>query len=574
MDAVDSWMMDDMEEDSTAKGSGATSASASSVAAVHCDLCGKSPSADPYLDKNTTTCIQVRVEILSLAAACCLCIARVKFSDLDFGVFDDLPWASHEVSKTRKIPVGPACWFCGTVAALAYPNENWTQIVSKAKSDLAFKNELANARSRLVKHPPEARPWTAEAVQDTTSSALVLRKSMIFIGMDEFTKRYGTKIPPEQELAEIVNERGQLEKGLIMEDSSYRKVELMRTTTLTLARDMATPQQMLRPGQNKELFKMLVSDEVNKMKQSFGAILNEKDLEEVVLKAQAAQTKATNAAATAAAAAAQEPAPLGTPDKRDRGGDLDEDPTSMMRDSPVQAVSAIPAPAWQSEREETKQSSSKGRGKGGKGGRRGRASGGRGGKNRGSSATDTSSVTGGTGIKAELEEGANSRRASGASTGSADAESGPPKKVPRVMRAEQESQAEKHLKELKAERALKGESVRGQLYQANRTLKSLQSSGQAESSECIQLEAHITFVELCEKMASIDKLPAGEKREADLREVVQQVPQLPQEFQLALIRTRVKEMKLESDEDATLWIQRINPCMGAGSIALRSCLES
>eukprot|EP00971_Amphidinium_carterae_P216078 4288988-Amphidinium_carterae.2 len=387
---------------------------------------------------------------------------------------EDLPWASHDVSKTRKIPAGPACWFCGTVAALAYPGENWTQIVSKAKSDQAFKSELATARAKLVQNPPEARPWTAEAVQDTTSSAVVLRKSMIFIGAEEFAKAHGVKLPPEQDLAEIVNEKGQMEKGIIMEDKSYRKIELLRTTTLTLARDMATPQQMLRPGQNKELFKMLVGEELNKMNQSFGAILNDKDLEEVVLKAQTAQTKAATAAATAAAAAAQEPAPLGTPDKRDQG-DLDE--LIGMRDSPVQqAVSSIPEPAWRSERDEEKQS--KGQGKRGKGGKKGRGAG-RGGRHvsRGSSLTGASgsNVAAGS-VQGESEEGGNSKRAS---RGSTDAESGPaaPAKKARVKKLEQQdSQVEKYLRELKAERALQGEVVKPQIYQANRTLTSMKAS--------------------------------------------------------------------------------------------------
>eukprot|EP00971_Amphidinium_carterae_P279594 5550507-Amphidinium_carterae.4 len=66
-------------------------------------------------------------------------------------------------------------------------------------------------------------------------------------------------------------------------------------------------------------------------------------------------------------------------------------------------------------------------------------------------------------------------------------------------------------------------------------------------------------------MSAIEKIPPTEKREADLREVLHHMPQLPKEFQLALLTTRVKEMSLASDLEASQWIERINPGLGTES---------
>ena len=120
-------------------------------------------------------------------------------------------------------------------------------------------------------------------------------------------------------------------------------------------------------------------------------------------------------------------------------------------------------------------------------------------------------------------------------------------------------QAETYTEKLCPFRALAGESMRGPVYQAVRTLKGLESSGKREGSEYIELQARLTFTQLCEKMSDLPSMSPTAEREAELAQVISQVSPLPEDFQLAILETRVKELALTSKEAVTQWLNMISP---------------
>ena len=273
----------------------------------------------------------------------------------------DLPWGSYNVSERsgKKIPVGPACYYCGTAGAVAYPSMSFSDVVSKAKANEQFKQQLSAAREHLIKNPPPQQAWVPETVSEETSSLLLLKRSYLFLTCDEFEAMNECKIPSDVTLHELTDEAGRVTKGLLLKDpqNPHRRVELQRVVALQLERGIASSSQMLRPQQNKDLFKMLVADDVSKNRKGFTNPLDEKEVEELVKRAQAA------ASAVSREVPAEELAPLQSPEKKRKTGSDGGDDEML---SPMRQVSAIPTQAWRDEAKLKAKNASSGRGGRGK----------------------------------------------------------------------------------------------------------------------------------------------------------------------------------------------------------------
>ena len=82
--------------------------------------------------------------------------------------------------------------------------------------------------------------------------------------VEEFQAEHGCKVPSDVTLHELIDESGKSVKGLLLKDPAkpWRHVELQRCMAMSLQRGIAQSSQMLRPQQNRDLFKMLVADDV------------------------------------------------------------------------------------------------------------------------------------------------------------------------------------------------------------------------------------------------------------------------------------------------------------------------
>ena len=130
-------------------------------------------------------------------------------------------------------------------------------------------------------------------------------------------------------------------------------------------------------------------------------------------------------------------------------------------------------------------------------------------------------------------------------------------------------QADKYQHELSPYKALKGESMKNAYYQAKRTLDGLFTLGLQEGSEYLQLQAQRSFVQLCEKMSALPTLMPSEQREADLAMVISQVSPLPEEFQLTILQTRVKELVLNTEQAVDEWLAMVDPRVPAAGLQLQ-----
>eukprot|EP00971_Amphidinium_carterae_P342146 6481344-Amphidinium_carterae.1 len=362
----------------------------------------------------------------------------------------------------------------------------------------------------------------------------------------EFEKKYNVKVAslPANELTieEVVDNNGQKLRGIVMQDPSqpYRRITLESITGYELGRSLGVPSEMLRANQHSDFLTQLQQQQYQS--KSWRIPLSPDDVQGVVERAQAK----LGSTALSVGQENEDAPPLGV-------GNAEEEEDEEHDEEP-QLVNKVGLNAAALLLEQTKEQTPVNK-KGKKGRGRGRGKGaGEGMKRPGSGPTAPYKRLKPCQSHARIDDGASvvSLAQSKVSGGTRYSNG------KRVTPESALENASNYIKDMDLSQVMAGVSLRGLYYNATRNRSVMERMELTNTSEYIQLNAHLDLFEKCEKAASLSKVAAA-SRQALLEECCAAVEDLPLAFQMQLLKLTVNDMPLEDVKEIDLWVQRVKP---------------
>eukprot|EP00971_Amphidinium_carterae_P001564 31310-Amphidinium_carterae.1 len=543
---------------------------AASAVTLTCDLCGKTPSQDEHIllqrfewglwskertpEPTTSLMIKGEKETVHMSRSF---VEQGKCTNQENNC--ETPWASYLKTKVRRgesgqQPRGPACRDCAMVSSRSFPGMSFEQLV------------LAE---RLSRGELKSEPWIPEGLDEDTRMGVLIKKNLLFVSKEEFQESNGAPLPADTNTEKIIDETGKEVEGIFVLDPAkpHRTVEVFRATGIVLHKHLAGPSAMLRPSQNSELMNHVLQQDKKKLSKAFSSPLSKNEYLQLGEKAKAAPVPTADIKDP-------DPAPLASP-QRPREGDDDGEAESPEE---VQELDEVGASAATLRLQEDSTSAGKSKGKKGKKGGRGKGKGGRRGVAAGADATKRRRLDGrGAGYASQggndLEAGRTSHAGGSDGSGSAPAaassmRSSSPRRSSYGSRNSPSQKlagsALKCIEELTVGDALCGRLLGQTKYQARRVITAFETASMADAVECmmcIQLKAHLSFIERCETMSTtsgLTSVPASE-RYGFIDEIFLREANVPAQFLLNCVFAKVKEQKLDVPAEIEEWMRIIQP---------------
>ena len=265
----------------------------------------------------------------------------------------DVPWAAYSVRKVagggeEKLPQGSRCWSCGAVASLAYAHVSWAELISRAKSDKNFAQEVGQAKQRLSQRKPsgQAQDFVEETLDECCQAHVTVQRSMVFITQQDFEREHQVKLPVDI-LDEVCDEAGHKQRGLLLVNPSkpHREIIVSRRLGFDLTKRLCGSE--LRANQNRDFLQYLEVEESKKKGKHWKQPLTSNDLGELIAQCKAAQTGSKEEPGVADAQA-----PLSASHTRGSDAEAPEVLEGVV-------VSALPTNILQSRRDEQEEAESK-----------------------------------------------------------------------------------------------------------------------------------------------------------------------------------------------------------------------
>eukprot|EP00971_Amphidinium_carterae_P346579 6488140-Amphidinium_carterae.1 len=224
----------------------------------------------------------------------------------------DVSWATY--LKTRggkKTATGYQCQSCATVAAVAYRDKQWHEVVSMVKASDVVAETFRVAKAVLA--GTKERKWLTETVQEEAANKCKVVESYVILDEGEFEEVYGLKLgkhPTLQSLFQPIPGLGE-QKWLVIKDpqTPLRKLVVERSAEVACYTHIMSPTDMLRPLQGHDLQKYL-SEERGKHQPSLYNSSKSKVHMYAKIDEMVAAAKAVPDPAAAPATPEAEPAPL------------------------------------------------------------------------------------------------------------------------------------------------------------------------------------------------------------------------------------------------------------------------
>ena len=392
---------------------------------------------------------------------------------------------------------------------------------------------------------------------------VAVQRSLRFLTCQEFEKQYGlnpVKVP-EISIDQLMDEGGNQLKGVLLPDEQNpgRRVLIERRVGTGLSQALLSGADQIRPQQGTHMRDVCHADEVQSRPRAMkGNPPSMQQLEEWLEKARAE-------ARSAPEPAEQQELPPEAPLSSLAAADVADSEDEVVQDQTATA-------AFQHYRDaavqEKKPKKGKGRGKGaGKKRKPSSSSAGDLGSSKaprvGNAPTTNNIARSGEAMVHEAGNAAPLPNPDARVTGTAEAREGLAASVSgRSLRTPLDKlcvQAEKYLQLLDASKALDGQSLGNELYQAQRLTSSLEER-EVGRSEVITLKAQVALVNQCKKLAAavIGQLSTFE-RNTMLQVACASVPVLPVSFKVGVFLCSIREFSLEGDASIMDFVGKVWP---------------
>eukprot|EP00971_Amphidinium_carterae_P163724 3246127-Amphidinium_carterae.1 len=480
----------------------------------------------------------------------------------DFTIPVDVPWPRYSQKKVKgeilKVPLDEACRSC-KLANLAWPEHAWTSFVARAKATPEFKAEVLKAKEYIA-DTQKVKDFHAQDFSERNQQFVMIEKELDWYSMKEFTAQFGNDVASSTQMTphvcEVMNERGEVEKGVAVEcqPPKPRKLKLVHCAGTDLSTTLLQSAGCIRAGQGAgvqaayqqhkpaAVSKPLTMESIEKIK---------KELEEALALPPPPLPASTATATTAENTVNQT--------------DEEEEVLPEIVDMAVPPIHAHFAPEVAAQ--------AKGKGKSGKGRGKGR----RGAGARGSFKRPPSDAsTAGPNTRAKHSDHGGSDNTAQASQADGSARSRSPARtaggrsstVPKL-----ESQTQKYLDILTAKRIIDDEKVNEipvlqHVHQASRTLKTLEREA-PNSADHVKLKARLSLCSFCKDLMA-DKISAltARRRQQCLEEVTPHLEQgagYSSAFRQSLLRCVPSDRGLPQNESEVVEaVERAWP-LAAGS---------
>eukprot|EP00971_Amphidinium_carterae_P325235 6455413-Amphidinium_carterae.3 len=457
----------------------------------------------------------------------------------------DTQWASHKIvkkgSNEQRIPCGSKCWSCSTVHARAFCSYEWSELVSKAKTQSSLADSITSCK--LVLSSAKPRAFLQESLQDVRKVGMRIEKPFIAYTKPEFVAKYN--VNPESlnmPVREIRDERGSAMQVVFVADTERtgRRCVLTHEMVLETEKKLCSPQDQLRASQAADTMNWLVEKQAKQDTLGFTTALTHDQILANLDEAKAKEEKEKIEQEQRSAEASVAPLQAG---HSARSACEVEDEVQESIDAAAELVQAY---ALSSAPQKGK-GKSKSKGKGGRGKRLGPVDASVAKKPRKSESSATS-------------ESAPGNAACAASVAPSSKYSSKKRAAAGV------TQAQKYLDDLDPSVALAGgalkqaagATLKQALYHTRRWLEAEDNS--PENGEWIQLNARYELILKCIKLESIVNQPGSSAdRRKLLTEVALCVDSWPACFQKRLLQAAVREEPLNDSASLAKWMAMVTP---------------
>eukprot|EP00971_Amphidinium_carterae_P324232 6443539-Amphidinium_carterae.2 len=480
---------------------------------------------------------------------------------------EEVTWA-----KTVKgVPAEGKCLQCASVWAKSYPHLPWDSCRLMYNTTPTFKREFTSAARLLAGE--KSRDFVLAEFAVKSGLELVLERPFLVHTEASFKNVYGIEAKDCSGIAldSLPNERGEMMKVVIMEDSSGTSPMRLYARSIiaqTEKTDIVQPApEALRKEQANDVMQWYQKDMVKQRPQGLTRTMSVAEIQRMV---ELAKKEAERKAA--------EPAEEPTENQEDATAEATEELAEESEPEEENALEAFAVPRLPSEMAKEEKQRKKGE-KGGKGGKRGGRKGSKSGKGRApvpsvpsqsALSADSSSHSAadldesmsvvsrkrGLSPQSQAAESTTRRRVSGKS--SVAGGSGP-SAVPWLRLVEN---ASKYMEQLDLRLALEGKLNGHALNQSLRILEAMQKT-KPYAPEVVQLRAKRNAVATAVKITA-EKLGtvSEEVLQESLGEVMPQMDcELPMNWKVGLLTRTVTDLALSLDsiEDVKLWCSAVVP---------------
>ena len=166
-----------------------------------------------------------------------------------------VPWGS--VLKTSKQPVGDRCEACVSLHKKAFARMEWSELLARAKSEDSFRQLVMTTREITTGRKPNNVP--PEAFSEGHVSGYRVQRSFDFFSVDELETMIQRKFEETMKVKELnlplqtIVDDGVEVSGLLLRDSTPRKVFVFTDHGTTFSRTLHKPEQTFRPSQGEEM---------------------------------------------------------------------------------------------------------------------------------------------------------------------------------------------------------------------------------------------------------------------------------------------------------------------------------
>eukprot|EP00971_Amphidinium_carterae_P352808 6492737-Amphidinium_carterae.3 len=169
----------------------------------------------------------------------------------------DVPWPRYSQKKVKgeilKVPLEEACRSC-KLANLAWPEHAWTAFVARTKATPEFKAEVLKAKEHLA-DTQKVKDFHAQDFIERNQQFVMVEKELEWYSLKEFTAQFGSNVASSSQMTphvcEVMNERGELEKGVAVEchPPKPRKLKLVHCAGTDLSTTLLQSTGCIRAGQ-------------------------------------------------------------------------------------------------------------------------------------------------------------------------------------------------------------------------------------------------------------------------------------------------------------------------------------